>query len=44
MKLSSKVMMPDEMPLGNYPYRVRIFDMVLWLIGQPRYGWDRQSL
>jgi hypothetical protein len=28
----------NEIPLGDYPYRVRIFDMILWLIGQPRYG------
>lgn len=32
----------NEIPLGNYPYRVRIFDMVLWLVGQPRYGWKHQ--
>lgn len=24
--------------IGAYPYRVRIFDKILWLIGEPRYG------
>jgi hypothetical protein len=33
----------NELPLGTYPYRVRIFDKILWLIGEPRYG-VRQNL
>jgi hypothetical protein len=28
----------NEIDLGTYPYRVRIFDKILWLIGEPRYG------
>ena len=24
--------------IGDYPYRVRIFDKILWLLGEPRYG------
>jgi hypothetical protein len=32
----------NEIPLGNYPYRVRIFDMILWLVGKPRYDWEHQ--
>lgn len=28
----------NEIPIGDYPYRVRIFDVILWLIGRPRYG------
>jgi hypothetical protein len=32
----------DEIPLGNYPYRVRIFDIILWLVGKPRYDWEHQ--
>lgn len=29
--------------VGDYPYRVRIFDKILWLLGEPRYGL-RESL
>ena len=25
---------------GVYPYRVRIFDKVLWLLGEPGYGYS----
>jgi hypothetical protein len=25
----------------GYPYRVRIFDRILWLIGEPTYGFSR---
>jgi hypothetical protein len=28
----------NEIELGAYPYRVRIFDKILWLLGEPRYG------
>jgi hypothetical protein len=28
----------NEIDLGTYPYRVRIFDKILCLIGEPRYG------
>jgi hypothetical protein len=30
----------DEIDLGTYPYHVRIFDKILWLLGEPRYGRD----
>ena len=28
----------EAIDIGKYPYRVRIFDKILWLIGEPRYG------
>lgn len=28
----------NEIDIGTYPYRVRIFDKILWLLGEPRYG------
>jgi hypothetical protein len=28
----------NGLDIGSYPYRVRIFDKILWLIGEPRYG------
>jgi hypothetical protein len=28
----------EAIDLGDYPYRVRIFDKILWLIGKPGYG------
>lgn len=28
----------NAMEVGTYPYRVRIFDKILWLIGEPLYG------
>jgi hypothetical protein len=28
----------EEIDLGDYPYRVRIFDKILWLIGERGYG------
>jgi hypothetical protein len=28
----------DAIDIGDYPYHVRIFDKILWLIGEPRYG------
>jgi hypothetical protein len=28
----------NAIELGRYPYRVRIFDKILWLIGEPLYG------
>jgi hypothetical protein len=28
----------NSIEIGSYPYRVRIFDKILWLIGEPRYG------
>jgi len=28
----------NEIESGTYPYRVRIFDKVLWLVGEPLYG------
>ena len=28
----------NNMDIGSYPYRVRIFDKILWLIGNPLYG------
>ncbi len=28
----------NEIDMGTYPFRVRIFDKILWLIGEPRYG------
>jgi hypothetical protein len=33
----------DAIDIGDYPYRVRIFDKILWLIGEPRYG-PREAL
>jgi hypothetical protein len=28
----------NSIEIGTYPYRVRIFDKILWLIGEPRYS------
>ncbi len=28
----------DSLDMKNYPYRVRIFDRILWFIGEPKYG------
>lgn len=28
----------NSIDIGSYPYRVRIFDKILWLIGEPRYS------
>jgi hypothetical protein len=28
----------NRIDVGNYPYRVRIFDKILWLIGEQHYG------
>ena len=28
----------NSLDIGSYPYCVRIFDKILWLIGEPRYG------
>ena len=28
----------DDDRLGCYPYKVRVFDRILWIIGQPDYG------
>jgi len=28
----------NDLDVGAYPYRVRIFDKILWLMGEPRYG------
>lgn len=28
----------NSIDIGGYPYRVRIFDKILWLIGEPRYS------
>ena len=30
----------ESLEVGSYPYRVRVFDAVLWLIGQPSYRAD----
>lgn len=30
----------DNLEIGTYPYRVRVFDRILWLIGQPSYHTD----
>jgi hypothetical protein len=30
----------ENLDIGTYPYRVRVFDRVLWLIGQPTYRVD----
>ena len=30
----------ESLDIGAYPYRVRVFDVVLWLIGQPIYRAD----
>jgi hypothetical protein len=29
--------------LRGYPYRVRIFDKILWIIGFPAYDYDAKS-
>jgi hypothetical protein len=34
----------ESLEVGSYPYRVRVFDVVLWLIGQPSYRADRANL
>jgi hypothetical protein len=28
----------NAIDMGTYPFRVRVFDKILWLIGEPRYG------
>jgi hypothetical protein len=28
----------QSLDLGDYPYRVRVFDRILWLVGQPYYS------
>jgi hypothetical protein len=28
----------DDSLLSRYPYKVRVFDKILWIIGQPEYG------
>lgn len=28
----------EEVSTNPYPYKVRVFDKILWIIGQPRYG------
>jgi hypothetical protein len=28
----------NDARLGNYPYKVRVFDRILWIIGEPDYG------
>ena len=28
----------DDDRLGGYPYKVKVFDRILWIIGQPDYG------
>jgi hypothetical protein len=33
----------DDARLSNYPYKVRVFDRILWIIGQPGYGEIRVS-
>lgn len=30
----------ENLEIGSYPYRVRVFDAVLWLLGQPSYRTD----
>lgn len=30
----------ESLDIGTYPYRVRVFDVVLWLTGQPTYRAD----
>jgi hypothetical protein len=34
----------DDARLGDYPYKVRVFDRILWIIGQPDYGDTRRQL
>jgi len=31
----------DAIDNNGYPYRVRIFDRILWLIGEPVYGFSK---
>jgi hypothetical protein len=28
----------DDVGIGTDPYRVRVFDRILWIIGEPRFG------
>jgi hypothetical protein len=28
----------DRNRIGGYPYKVRVFDIILWIIGEPDYG------
>ncbi len=28
----------ESLEIREYPYRVRVFDKILWLVGDPRYG------
>ena len=30
----------ENLDIGTYPYRVRVFDRILWLIGRPSYQRD----
>lgn len=30
----------ENLDIGTYPYRVRVFDRILWLIGRPSYQTD----
>jgi nucleoside-specific outer membrane channel protein Tsx len=32
----------DDNRLDGYPFKVRVFDKILWIIGQPDYG-DRHQ-
>jgi hypothetical protein len=33
----------DDARLGDYRYKVRVFDRILWIIGQPDYGDTRRQ-
>jgi hypothetical protein len=33
----------DDARLGDYRYNVRVFDRILWIIGQPDYGDTRRQ-
>lgn len=33
----------ENLDVGTYPYRVRVFDRILWLIGRPSYQTDWTS-
>ena len=37
LKLYRGLVINDDR-LGGYPYKVRVFDRILWIIGQPDYG------
>ena len=34
----------DDVRLGGYPYKVRVFDRILWIIGEPDLGVKRHQL